>query len=48
VFAAVSEFCGETPFNDDCTVVEIAFTGADTSVFEMPDGEALQRGASSQ
>jgi serine phosphatase RsbU (regulator of sigma subunit) len=36
VFAAVSEFCGETPFNDDCTVVEIAFSGADLSVFEMP------------
>lgn len=27
VFAGVSSFCGETPLNDDCTVVEIAFCG---------------------
>ena len=27
VFAEVSSFCGETPLNDDCTVVEIAFAG---------------------
>ncbi len=28
VFAAVSEFCGSTPLSDDCTVVEILFSGA--------------------
>jgi len=27
VFAQVSCFCGDTPLNDDCTVVEIAFSG---------------------
>jgi serine phosphatase RsbU (regulator of sigma subunit) len=27
VFAAVADFCGGTPLNDDCTVVEIGFTG---------------------
>jgi len=27
VFAEVSAFCGETPLNDDCTVVEIALLG---------------------
>jgi serine phosphatase RsbU (regulator of sigma subunit) len=27
VFAQVRSFCGETPLNDDCTVVEIAFVG---------------------
>lgn len=27
VFAQVKRFCGETPLNDDCTVVEIAFSG---------------------
>lgn len=27
VFSNVKCFCGETPFNDDCTVVEIAFSG---------------------
>jgi serine phosphatase RsbU (regulator of sigma subunit) len=49
VFAAVSEFCGATPFNDDCTVVEIAFSGGALSVFEMPKREesdkVLLRGA---
>jgi hypothetical protein len=25
---ALQEFCLETPFNDDCTVVEISFLGA--------------------
>lgn len=25
IFTSLHEFCGETPFNDDCTVVEIAF-----------------------
>ncbi len=28
IFAAVSEFCGSTPLNDDCTVVEMVFSGA--------------------
>lgn len=27
VFAEVKQFCGETPLNDDCTVVEIAYLG---------------------
>ena len=27
VFAAVADFCGGTPLNDDCTVVELSYTG---------------------
>jgi phosphoserine phosphatase RsbU/P len=27
IFAAVAAFCGGTPLNDDCTVVELVFTG---------------------
>jgi phosphoserine phosphatase RsbU/P len=27
IFAAVSAFCGSTPLNDDCTVVEMVFSG---------------------
>jgi serine phosphatase RsbU (regulator of sigma subunit) len=27
IFAAVSAFCGSTPLNDDCTVVEMTFSG---------------------
>ena len=27
IFAAVSKFCGSTPLNDDCTVVEMTFSG---------------------
>jgi serine phosphatase RsbU (regulator of sigma subunit) len=27
IFSAVADFCGGTPLNDDCTVVELAFTG---------------------
>src|SRR6266699_650798 len=27
IFAAVSEFCGSTPLNDDCTVVEMTYSG---------------------
>ena len=27
IFAAVSEFCGSTPLSDDCTVVEMVFSG---------------------
>lgn len=27
IFAAVANFCGGTPLNDDCTVVELAYTG---------------------
>jgi phosphoserine phosphatase RsbU/P len=27
VFAAVADFCGGTPLNDDCTVVELFYTG---------------------
>ncbi|HWC15766.1 MAG TPA: SpoIIE family protein phosphatase [Terriglobales bacterium] len=32
VFARVSGFCGDTPLNDDCTVVEIAFSGMGAEV----------------
>jgi serine phosphatase RsbU (regulator of sigma subunit) len=53
VFAEVSGFCGQTALNDDCTVVEIAYTGAHAGV-ERAAGEcraveigqrAIQRGA---
>lgn len=27
IFAAVSQFCGSTPLSDDCTVVEMVFSG---------------------
>ena len=27
IFTAVANFCGGTPLNDDCTVVELAYTG---------------------
>jgi serine phosphatase RsbU (regulator of sigma subunit) len=27
IFAAVSEFCGNTPLSDDCTVVEMVYSG---------------------
>jgi serine phosphatase RsbU (regulator of sigma subunit) len=27
VFTAVADFCGGTPLNDDCTVVELSYTG---------------------
>lgn len=27
IFASLSEFCGSTPLNDDCTVVELTFSG---------------------
>jgi serine phosphatase RsbU (regulator of sigma subunit) len=28
IFSAVSEFCAGTPLSDDCTVVELRFTGS--------------------
>ncbi len=28
VFTAVADFCGGTPLNDDCTVVELSYTGS--------------------
>jgi serine phosphatase RsbU (regulator of sigma subunit) len=28
VFTAVADFCGGTPLNDDCTVVEMFYTGS--------------------
>src|SRR5215471_12350356 len=28
IFVAVADFCGGTPLNDDCTVVEISYTGS--------------------
>ncbi|MGH9580803.1 MAG: PP2C family protein-serine/threonine phosphatase, partial [Terriglobales bacterium] len=27
IFTAIRDFCGETPLNDDCTVVELTFQG---------------------
>ena len=27
IFAAVADFCGGNPLSDDCTVVELAYTG---------------------
>ena len=27
IFAAVANFCGGTPLSDDCTVVELVYTG---------------------
>jgi serine phosphatase RsbU (regulator of sigma subunit) len=27
IFSAVADFCGGTPLNDDCTVVELVYTG---------------------
>ncbi len=27
IFAAISDFCGGTPLSDDCTVVELLYTG---------------------
>jgi len=27
IFSAISDFCGGTPLNDDCTVVELVYTG---------------------
>ena len=31
IFSAVADFCGGTPLNDDCTVVELAYTGGENS-----------------
>jgi serine phosphatase RsbU (regulator of sigma subunit) len=28
IFTAISSFCGGTPLNDDCTVVELVYTGS--------------------
>jgi serine phosphatase RsbU (regulator of sigma subunit) len=27
IFASLANFCGGTPLNDDCTVVELVYTG---------------------
>ncbi|MBZ5572197.1 MAG: hypothetical protein LAO09_10010, partial [Acidobacteriia bacterium] len=27
IFSAISNFCGGTPLSDDCTVVEMVYTG---------------------
>jgi serine phosphatase RsbU (regulator of sigma subunit) len=27
IFAAVADFCGGTPLNDDCTVIELVYSG---------------------
>ena len=31
IFAAVTEFCAGNPLSDDCTVVELSYSGADGS-----------------
>jgi len=28
IFTAISSFCSGTPLNDDCTVVELVYTGS--------------------
>jgi phosphoserine phosphatase RsbU/P len=28
IFASLANFCGGTPLNDDCTVVELVYTGS--------------------
>jgi serine phosphatase RsbU (regulator of sigma subunit) len=28
IFSSLQQFCGDTPFNDDCTVVEIKYLAA--------------------
>jgi serine phosphatase RsbU (regulator of sigma subunit) len=45
VFAAVSRFCGETAFNDDCTVVEVAYAGEVGSLSLEPLSKVLRRAA---
>jgi phosphoserine phosphatase RsbU/P len=30
IFGAVTEFCAGTPLSDDCTVVELCYTSAET------------------
>jgi len=30
IFGAIADFCDGTPLNDDCTVVELAYTGTDS------------------
>jgi serine phosphatase RsbU (regulator of sigma subunit) len=35
VFSQVRRFCGETPLNDDCTVVEVSFSGISAEVQAM-------------
>ena len=27
IFVAVADFCGGTPLNDDCTVIELVYSG---------------------
>ena len=31
IFGAIADFCGATPLNDDCTVVDLLYTGDDTN-----------------
>jgi serine phosphatase RsbU (regulator of sigma subunit) len=36
IFGSLQQFCGDTPFNDDCTVVEISFAAAGQSALSSP------------
>jgi phosphoserine phosphatase RsbU/P len=33
IFTSVTHFCGGTPLNDDCTVVELVYTGETVPIF---------------
>jgi phosphoserine phosphatase RsbU/P len=47
LFAEVTKFCGATPLNDDCTVVEIAFCGACSETGNAPEPVMQETGSSS-
>ena len=34
IFAAIAEFCGATPLSDDCTVVDLCYTGTEGNLTE--------------
>ena len=38
IFASVAEFCGGTPLSDDCTVVELLYTGQKERCQDAPSG----------
>jgi len=45
LFAEVTKFCGATPLNDDCTVVEIAFCGAVCQEGDAPEPAMRKTGS---
>ncbi len=47
IFAALHEFCADTPLSDDCTVVEISFTGAAESARAASAGAAVLQATAS-